>query len=241
MAIIFNAANNATVNGTSDPDAIISFGNNDTISGFGGDDTVLSAGAENLIYGDSLVTGGPDSGTGSDLLVGRRGPDTLWGGASADTLSGGDGGDTYSFGWVPQARGFALDTTDFAGHNDLIVDFSQAGKDLIDLSGYATLAAPAIFLGTNPFTSEVALQVRYEIQDLTTVVQFLAPISDDPNVPPEMGEIDLAGTFDLTVDDFLPPLEDRSSGGESRPEEVDWNTLVAQVLANFEATGQWFL
>jgi Ca2+-binding RTX toxin-like protein len=248
MASIFNAQNDVVVNGTADGDTIISYGNNDTIFGFGGDDTVLSAGQANLIYGDSLVARGPGSETGSDLLFGREGPDTLWGGASADTMTGGggegaDGIDTFAFGWVPQALLPTLDTTDFQGNNDLIVDFSQAEGDIIDLTGYTTTAEAAIFLGTRPFTDEVALQVRYEDQGDTTAVQFKVPEGTEPEIF-QTGEIDLGGgPFTLTVDDFAPGLEDQSGGGGEPPPtgEIDWNALAEQVLANFEATGQWFL
>jgi Ca2+-binding RTX toxin-like protein len=243
LASIFNGSNDAVVNGTDESDTIISYGNNDTIYGFGGDDTVLSAGEVNLIYGDSLVTGGPDSGTGSDLLVGRAGPDTIWGGASADTMSGGDAGDVFSFGWVPQAKIPTLDTTDFQGHDDLISDFSQDEGDVIDLAGYATIVAEqGVFLGTRAFTDENVLQVRYEAGDQTTTVQFRAPISSEPGVTPVTGEIDLAGTFELTAGDFAPDLKDDSGvDGGPPPGEVDWNALAEQVLANYAATGTWFL
>ncbi|MBL6080018.1 calcium-binding protein [Belnapia sp. T18] len=248
MAGVFNYVSDVIVSGTADDDNIISYGNNDTIIGFGGDDTILSAGQEVLIYGDSLVTGGEDSGTGKDLIFGREGPDTIWGGASADTMTGGgsfttSGIDTFSFGWVPQARLPTLDTTDFQGNNDLIIDFDQASGDTIDLNGYMLEPNTGVFLGTKPFTDENVLQVRYEDQGDTTAVQFKAPTSSNVATA-QTGEIDLGGkAYVLTIADFAPGLEDRSGTGCSAPptEEVDWNALAAQVLANFAATGHWFV
>ncbi len=209
MAIIYSTSPDAIVNGTEDVDTIVALGNNATIYGFGDGDTIFALGDNNLIFGDSLVTGGPNAGTGNDVLVGGPGNDTLWGGAGADIMAGGGGSDTFSFAWVPQARSFPVDTTNFQGLDDLIVDFSQDEHDRLDLSGYINGDEPAIFLGTGAFTSDIALQVRYEVQGDHTLVQFLAPIPIDPEFS-AMGEFNLAGVHNLTVDDFVPVLEDRS-------------------------------
>lgn len=212
MANIYSTLSNGFVEGTEDEDTIVVLGNNDTIFGYGDDDLIHAVGNGHVLYGDSLVTGGPDAGTGDDTLVGGPGDDTMWGGAGADTMSGSGGADIFSFGWVPQARGFVLDTTDFQGQNDLIVDFSQGQNDRIDLSGYLEGGEAAVFLGTNPFTSETALQVRYDIVGDKTVLQFRVPLPVEPVGPMSTGEIDLAGNIALTVDNFVPVLEDRSGG-----------------------------
>ena len=57
-------------------------------------------------------------------------------------------------------------------------------------------------------------------------------------------EFELTGVYTLTPADF-GGIVDRSEGPPPPPppppEEVDWNALAAQVLANFAATGQWFV
>lgn len=206
MSTIIMNADNAVVNGTSDVDIIVVTGNNNTISGFGDSDTIFGVGHANLLYGDSTVQGGPDAGVGSDILIGGSGDDTLWGGADADTLQGGGGADKFSFGFVPQARLPVLDST--SQNPDLIVDFSQAEGDVINLSGLRLFPAlPVIFLGTESFTDEIALEIRYEITGASTTVQFRVPESDDPSTPASLlGQINLAGNVDLTEDDFVTDL-----------------------------------
>ena len=63
---------------------------------------------------------------------------------------------------------------------------------------------PSLFLGTDPFLEDViALQVRYDIQDGNTVVQFYAPTVPRLNVLPPSGEIELAGVHHLRAEDFV--------------------------------------
>jgi hypothetical protein len=47
------------------------------------------------------------------------------------------------------------------------------------------------------------------------------------------------GAGDILYDDPLPP--DTGGTGTGEPSPVDWNAIAAQVLANHEATGRWFL
>lgn len=64
---------------------------------------------------------------GNDALSGYGGNDTLIGGTGADMLKGGAGADTFVFASVLES---AVD----AKLRDTILDFSQADKDLVDLS-----------------------------------------------------------------------------------------------------------
>lgn len=73
--------------------------------------------------GGNVLTGG----AGADLLSGGAGADTLIGGAGGDTMSGGLDGDRFVF-------RFTTDSTGAGAARDVIVDFSGAEGDLIDLS-----------------------------------------------------------------------------------------------------------
>ncbi|HYD32168.1 MAG TPA: M10 family metallopeptidase C-terminal domain-containing protein [Azospirillaceae bacterium] len=106
-----------------------------TILGNQGDDILMGAARADRIsggIGDDLIWGnrGGDflfGGAGDDCLYGDLGDDTLVGGAGRDTLAGGDGADLFMF-----AR--ATDTDSGALARDLILDFSHAEGDRIDLS-----------------------------------------------------------------------------------------------------------
>ncbi len=68
------------------------------------------------------------------------------------------------------------------------------------------MAQPPEFLGTDPFGSSFALQVRYEVQDGRTIVQFATHIGSPPSPPAvsgPSGEIELAGIHRLTESDFI--------------------------------------
>lgn len=219
MANIFSTTDDAVVDGTSDADTIVIRGGNNTISGFGGDDTIFGVGDANLLYGDSTIQRGADSGTGNDVVIGGAGGDTLWGGAGADTLQGGGGADKFSYGFVPQALLPVLDST--SQNPDLIVDFSQAEGDVIDLSGYRLYPTlPVVFLGTEDFTDELAFEIRYETVGDYTAVQFRVPTSNNPSAPAsQLGQINLAGTMELTSDDFAPAL----ALGDAAPSDATFN------------------
>jgi Ca2+-binding RTX toxin-like protein len=203
MATIFSTASNIFVEGTEDSDTIVARGDNDTVFGYRDNDLVFVVGDSHVIYGDSPLTGGPHAGTGDDTLVGGPGNDTVWGGAGADTMAGGPSADMFNFGWVPQARGFVLDTTDFQGNNDLIVDFNPHEGDRIDLTGYLGQGQSGVFRGTEAFTDDAVLQVRYDVQDNETVVQIRVPLPFDPPGPAVTGEIGLAGVLTLMETDFF--------------------------------------
>jgi hypothetical protein len=86
---------------------------------------------------------------------------------------------------------------------------------VLDLSGYANpFSTPPErpeprFLGAAAFEAHHGLQVRYEVEDGRTIVQFVAsvgsppPPGEEPEPPgaPD-GEIVLAGEYALAADDF---------------------------------------
>ncbi len=79
-----------------------------TLSGGGGNDTLTGGDGHDKINGDA----------GMDSLIGGAGNDTLDGGAGMDTLTGGAGDDTFIW-----------------GNGDTIVDFDDAGNDVLMIPG----------------------------------------------------------------------------------------------------------
>jgi Ca2+-binding RTX toxin-like protein len=182
---------------------------------------VISADEPDRLFGgrgNDLIYGGG----GDDLLIGGKGKDVLTGGVGVDTLIGGPDDDVFAFGFshepgfgqAPSVLTFILDTGAGPGNRDLIQDFHQ-GEDKIDLSfarpAGRTGGLPPEFLGTDPFGTSFALQVRYEFQDGRTIVQFATFIGNPPSPPTPSapsGEIELIGIHHLTEADFtfeLPP------------------------------------
>jgi hypothetical protein len=82
----------ATVEGTDDPDVIITGGRKSQIDGKGGADLICAGGNKDLVKGgpgaDKIA--GDD---GGDVLYGSGGDDKLLGGTSVDHLDGGSGHD----------------------------------------------------------------------------------------------------------------------------------------------------
>lgn len=133
-------------------------GGNDRLVGQAGDDTLVGG------LGNDVLEGG----TGIDNLFGGADIDTITGGIGRDSLGGGFGKDTFVF-----AQG------DFGGKSaataDVIVDFSQAEADRIDLAlvDASTLASgnqAFTFIGTSAF-SNVAGQLRFQQVNGATYVQ----------------------------------------------------------------------
>lgn len=212
--------------GGQDGDILVGNLGADTISGGGGDDLILgglqlsinglSQGPSGLNYsadGPDLLHGGKGNDTldgagGNDTLVGGAGDDTLIGANGVDQLTGGPGADHFVFARVPDVT---PDTGSGPGNRDVITDF-QAHQDVIDLTGYRNFFVPAdqqhpVFLGTASFEASNDLQVRYEIQDGNTIVQFSAPLGapppGQPQAPQFFFEIELAGVHRLEASDFV--------------------------------------
>jgi Ca2+-binding RTX toxin-like protein len=195
-------------------DTVLGGAGNDTINGYGfsittpeGDAGLIQADGPDVLFGGAghdLLRGGG----GNDMLDGGFGRDTLIGGAGVDTLIGGPGDDVFVFGFP--AGTFTPDTGVGPGNRDLILDF-QERQDHLDLSAYGNPfpgsgGNPApVFLGTDPFVETAALQVRYQVEDGHTLVQFVAPLGDVPPGVPSgpTGEIELTGVHYLHASDFI--------------------------------------
>jgi Ca2+-binding RTX toxin-like protein len=189
----------------------------DTISGYGVAPVGHSAAevAKRLDRGDLLLGGSGgdviDGGGGTDTILGGPGGDSLVGSYDADFLVGGPGEDRFVFRLLGAGPPTTPDTGLGEGSRDVVLDFKQ-GQDKLDLSGYRNPAGGSsapVFLGTGDFIATFELQVRYEkLEDGRTLVQFDTtlgrPSIVEPPVPAEpMGEIVLAGRFDLTASDFI--------------------------------------
>jgi Ca2+-binding RTX toxin-like protein len=218
--LIVAATGNDSVFAGFGADVVFGGSGNDTLHGYG-----TFSGSPSAV-GAYIVADGPDAlfgdsgddllygGGGKDLLGGGSGNDTLVGGVGADTLIGDSGNDVFVFGrsLEPSASILSADTGVHAGHRDLIIDFQQ-NADKLDLSDYLNPSPgpggqpPPVFLGTDPFKASAALQVRYEIKDGHTVVQFSAPFGASgkpPTVPHgPTGEIELLGEHSLKAADFI--------------------------------------
>jgi Ca2+-binding RTX toxin-like protein len=124
----------------------------------------LGTNVENL----TLSSGAGVSGTGNALdnaIVGGAGGDTLTGGAGSDRVRGNAGADRFVF---ASPADFAADA-----NRDLILDFSSAQGDRIDLSGIDAVGGGAddafSFIGTAAF-GNVAGQLRYEVSGADLIV-----------------------------------------------------------------------
>jgi Ca2+-binding RTX toxin-like protein len=202
-------------------DTVFGEAGDDTINGYGavgvgpsGNAGVIGADGNDLLFGgrgNDLLRGGG----GKDHLFGSDGDDTLVGGVGRDVIFGGAGPDLFLFGrgLEPFTSSLTPDTGVGPGNRDLIGDFHE-GEDRLDLSGYRNpFPDPGgeprpVFLGTAPFEASTGLQVRYEIEDGHTVVQFATRIGPPPRglpvpVPEATGEIELAGVHHLSAGDFI--------------------------------------
>ena len=216
------AGSNMILGGAGDDSIVAGFGR-DTVSGGAGDDVISGAGtpsfpyppliieARNFDLSDLLWGGAADDSIqgfgGRDTILGGCGDDTIEGGTGADVLLGGAGHDAFAFtmqSWRPSING--IDTGTGGGERDVVLDFRQ-GEDILDLAGhkavYGSDLDPTAFLGTGEFVDERRTQVRYEVQDGRTIVEFFAGDLYDPAMPPAAhGQIELAGTYRLSASDF---------------------------------------
>jgi Ca2+-binding RTX toxin-like protein len=219
--LIFAGAGEDLVRAGFGADNVFGEAGNDTILGYGaagvspsGNAGLIDVDGGDLLFGgrgDDLLRGGG----GDDRLFGEDGRDTLIGGVGRDVMFGGVGPDLFVFGrgLEPFTSSVAPDTGVGPGNRDLIGDFHE-GEDRLDLRGYRNPTPdpggePApVFLGTDPFTASTGLQVRYEIEDGHTVVQFATRLGPPPRglpvpVPETTGEIELAGIHHLSGSDFI--------------------------------------
>ncbi|MGO1077149.1 calcium-binding protein [Inquilinus sp. CA228] len=136
-------------------DQIIGSDAANVLAGFGGFDDIWGQGGNDVLNG----------GQGLDTLTGGDGDDVLIGGDGDDILDGNAGADTFTY----------LETS--TGSSDFIRDFGREAGDRIDLSAidanvWADGNQAFLFIGSNPFITGYAGQLRYEFLDeYTTLVQ----------------------------------------------------------------------
>ena len=151
------------VTDTSGDDVITTYSLGETINATAGDDIIKSLGGNDIVHGgsgfDQLKGGlGDDQLFGEaddDLLNGEDGNDLLVGGLGRDIQLGGAGRDVFDFNTTAESRGF---------NRDVIVGFSRAEDDRIDL---ATIDAETgggnqkfHFIGKDAFSGEKG-ELRY--------------------------------------------------------------------------------
>lgn len=95
----------------------------DTIRGGDGSDTLYGYVGNDKIFGDN----------GNDFCLGGAGQDTLWGGWGKDYLIGGEAADVLYGGKGADVFLFALTLYSNPAGMDVIMDFSSAEGDIIDL------------------------------------------------------------------------------------------------------------
>jgi Ca2+-binding RTX toxin-like protein len=206
--LIFAGAGDDSITAGWGSDTVFGGDGDDLLIGYGGGypspagfDIFLRGDGSDLLWGgagnDTLLGGGQD-----DTLFGGAGDDRLAGGYGADILSGGPGTDHFIF--APQDPfGSSLDSPPGHGNRDFILDFDD---DRIDLSAYQARFGAGFepsFLGTDGFEAVPGLQIRYELRETTTLVQFVArgDTTSMPDAP--TGEIELLGLHQLNLDHFL--------------------------------------
>ncbi|MFE0756473.1 beta strand repeat-containing protein [Inquilinus sp. NPDC058860] len=179
------------LSGTSGANALSGGSGNDILMGRAGPDHLDGGdGADTAIYTDStvrvvasLATGVGSAGTATgdiytsiENLIGSDFGDTLTGNDVANVLTGGLGRDTLTGGAGADRFVYATlaDSLASAAGRDLIMDFSHAQADRIDLSaidasGPATGNQAFTFIGTGAYTHQAG-QLRYAVSGDKTVI-----------------------------------------------------------------------
>jgi Ca2+-binding RTX toxin-like protein len=202
---------------------------NNALFGLEGDDLILVGEGNNLAFGgkgndtllggsdDDILFGGPgddilEGGAGDDTLFGGEGNDILYGGAGGNRLIGGAGADIFRLGKpgayvIPLVGepGLAPPAADLApkpSGPDIIVDFSLAEGDIIDLS---LIAAQPLFAGSPllPFVSLVQVGSHTHLQvtsplGQTTTEAILLNVEANTLTP---------AAFSVTPPDGLPAFK----------------------------------
>ena len=106
------------------------------VDGLGGNDSIDGSGQTNIAVALE-ITGGD----GNDTLTGGAGNDTLIGGAGNDSLTGSAGADAFVFG---------AETANGVTETDLIVGYSEAEGDVIDLR---TVGAVVTTMSSEPISN----------------------------------------------------------------------------------------
>jgi len=155
--ILYGGSDNDDLSGGLGQDFIFGGSGDDEIFGGDGDDRLRGNSGEDEIYGedgndlivggsnDDILSGGADDdvikgGTGEDLIYGGTGNDTLFGNENIDDIRGGSGIDTINGGSgndrLQGNGGNDIFVFEVGTGSDQIVDFDQAGDDVIDLTDF---------------------------------------------------------------------------------------------------------
>lgn len=153
-----------------------------------GDDTIYGNAGNNVLAADDGVDF-ISAGAGNDTVNGGGGDDELIGGEGVDVLTGGSGEDSFYF--YEDEEGAEASGVG-AGNRDVIMDFSQAQNDVIDIGDIADFD----FIGQAAFSS--ATQVRYFHSGGDTIVQVNHIGSGGADL-----EIQLEGIVNLNAGDFV--------------------------------------
>jgi Ca2+-binding RTX toxin-like protein len=179
-AVTVNLASGLASGGDAFGDRFSGFEN---IAGSAYNDTLTGDAGANALSGEN----------GNDRLSGGQGSDVLIGGKGRDTMTGGGNTDRFIY--------TAIDQSVVGSNRDVITDFRQSEKDLIDLSAIDAIPNGADnafdFIGTNAFTASG--QVRYQVSNGQTIIQVN---QDGGSLDADM-EIALSGTHALTAGDFI--------------------------------------
>lgn len=133
-------------------DLVIAVDGSNLVSGGPGDDTLVGSLGDDAMFGGAGDDGLEGDG-GGDLLFGGGGDDLLYGGPGANVLVGGPGADTFRLG----PSGLPSPSLGGAAGPDLVVDFSAAEGDQIDLS---LIAAQSVFAGLDLLAFVELVQVE---------------------------------------------------------------------------------
>lgn len=188
-------ADQVTVNGSGEANAIIGNAAANILNGGGGDDIINGEGGRDTINGgaghDTLDGGSGNDiingGGGNDTINGGAGQDRITGGAGRDTMTGGGGNDTFIFNAVTDSAASA--------QRDLITDFSQ-GADRIRLSDIASFA----FIAGNGFSGTGGAELRFH-QNANNNLTIISGDADGDGIADF--QIGLTGLLTLVQDDFI--------------------------------------
>lgn len=234
--------------GTDGDDSRFGTPGHDLFFGRGGNDSFFGEDGPDVAYGDA----------GNDILVMGRGRNTAFGGAGNDTIQAqgiggstllGEGGDdeiTGSFDNDVLDGGAGRDRIAGLDGNDVLT--GGAGPDTFLFRGDLRIAVRGI--GDDVINDFQRGLDRVEIETFVTpgfssFADIAANLAQGPNgavltVGGE-GTITFLGVAAATLDASDFSFDGSNPAPAAAPAAaVDWNALAADVLSNFEATGQWF-
>jgi Ca2+-binding RTX toxin-like protein len=193
-----------TINGGDGNDNLMGYGPWDGTGGTDGVNLSVAYDLADIIHGDrgnDRVYGGG----GNDTLFGDEGNDTLSGGAGADLLTGGKGNDVFRFDFTSRLPGMQVCDSGTFGQ-DRITDYKPR-DDILDLRALDDYCygVPGTYIGNAAFdTSQHVLQVRSEVRNGNTLVEFFAPVTDwGAYSSGPIGSFVIDSPVHLTANDFL--------------------------------------